>query len=78
MPRGNLETIFPRAMVLAGVKVAVEERNYRAAFLICRKHRVDLNILHDLNSQKFLEDVGLYIDQLKSVEFIDLLLSNLK
>ena len=78
MPRGNLETIYPRALVLAGIRDDIKEKNYKKAFLACRNQRVDMNILHDHNPQQFLANVGLFIDQVKKVEHIDLFLSQLR
>ena len=78
MPRGNLETIYPRALVLAGIRDSINKMKYRKAFLACRTQRVDMNILHDHAPQQFLENVGLFIDQIKKVDHIDLFLSGLK
>lgn len=78
MPRGNLETIYPRALVLAGIRDNIQAKKYRIAFLACRSHRVDLNILHDHSPDTFINDVDLFIDQVKKVEFIDLFLSQLR
>lgn len=77
MPRGNLETIYPRALVLASIRRKINDKQYRKAFLTCRSQRVDMNIIHDYAPQQFLSDVWLIIKQLKSVEYIDLLLSQL-
>ena len=78
MPRGNLETIYPRALVLAGIRQCIVERNYKKAFLACRKYRVDMNILHDHASTDFIRHVDLFVDQVKKVEHIDLFLSQLR
>lgn len=78
MPRGNLETIYPRAMVLAGIRQLVEEKEYGAAFTTCRTQRVDMNLLYDHRPEQFLENVGLFIDQVKNAADIDLFLSTLK
>ncbi|KAM4066889.1 IKI3 family protein [Hirsutella rhossiliensis] len=78
MPRGNVETIFPRAMVVAGIRSLIEERNYARAFSYCRTQRVDMNILHDHQPAQFLASVGSFLDQLKEVAHIDLFLSSLK
>ena len=78
MPRGNLETIYPRALVLAGIRDKINERKYKGAFLACRDHRVDMNILHDHDSQQFLESVGPFVDKVKKPEHIDLFLSQLR
>ncbi|KAK5733144.1 putative elongator complex protein 1 [Elasticomyces elasticus] len=77
MPRGNLETIYPRALVLAGVRQSINDRDYKKAFLICRAHRVDMNILHDHAPEQFMRDVALFLKQVKKVEYVDLFLSSL-
>lgn len=78
MPRGNLETIFPRAMVVAGIRDLIEEKNYGRAFSYCRTQRVDMNILYDHKPEQFLANVGLFLDQLAKVSYIDLFLSALQ
>ena len=78
MPRGNLETIHPRAMVVAGIRHLIEKLDYLRAFTYCRTQRVDMNILYDHNPQQFLANVGLFLGQLDDVTYIDLFLSSLK
>ncbi|KZF25746.1 IkappaB kinase complex, IKAP component [Xylona heveae TC161] len=78
MPRGNLETIFPRALVLAGIRRSIAKKKYKSAFLACRNQRVDMNILHDHAPQQFMENIDLFINQIKRPEHIDLFLSQLR
>lgn len=78
MPRGNLETIYPRALVLAGIRAFIDAKEYRQAYLTCRNQMVDMNILHDYAPQQFMENVPLFIAQVKKVEYIDEFLSRLK
>ena len=78
MPRGNLETIYPRAMVIAGIRKLLDERDYGKAFLVCRTQRVDMNILCDYRHDLFLANVGLFLDELKETAYIDLFLSSLR
>jgi elongator complex protein 1 len=78
MPRGNLETIYPRALVLVGIRTYIAMKDYRSAFLTCRSQMVDMNILHDYAPVEFLENTPLFIDQVKKIEFIDEFLSRLK
>lgn len=47
MPRGNLEGIYPRSLVLDMVLSMLEKECYSEAFAIACRHRVDLNILVD-------------------------------
>jgi elongator complex protein 1 len=78
MPRGNLETIYPRALVLAGIRLSINEREFKNAFLACRNQRVDMNILHDHAPEDFIANIGLFVDQVQKVEHIDLFLSQLR
>jgi elongator complex protein 1 len=78
MPRGNLETIYPRALVLAAIRRSIEHEQYIDAFLACRNQRVDMNILHDHDPEHFLASVEMIIIQIKRIEHIDLLLSQLR
>lgn len=78
MPRGNLETIYPRALVLAGIRTFIDRKDYRSAFIACRNQMVDLNILHDYAPEQFMENVGLFVDQMKRIDYIDEFLSRLR
>ncbi|KAK7424354.1 putative elongator complex protein 1 [Neonectria punicea] len=78
MPRGNLETIFPRAMVVAGIRNLIDEKNYARAFSYCRTQRVDMNILYDHQPDQFLANVGVFLDQIPEVTYVDLFLSSLR
>ncbi|GJJ14814.1 hypothetical protein Clacol_009082 [Clathrus columnatus] len=57
MPRGNLETIMPRPLVIDQVKIDVKNKNYRSAFLACRKHRVGINLLVEIDPKEFMENI---------------------
>ncbi|KAH7311658.1 elongator complex protein [Stachybotrys elegans] len=78
MPRGNLETIFPRAMVVAGIRSLIESKDYGRAFAYCRTQRVDMNLLYDHQPEQFLSNVSVFLTQLKEVSYIDLFLSSLR
>ncbi|KAL0263264.1 putative elongator complex protein 1 [Diplodia seriata] len=78
MPRGNLETIFPRALVVAGIRKSIAEKKYKRAFMACRNQRVDMNILHDHMPDQFMTNIQLFLDQLKKFTHVDLFLSQLR
>ncbi|KAB2574301.1 Cytochrome c oxidase subunit VIIc [Lasiodiplodia theobromae] len=78
MPRGNLETIFPRALVVAGIRKSIAEKKYKRAFMACRNQRVDMNILHDHMPEQFMASIQLFLDQLKKFTHVDLFLSQLR
>ncbi|KAF9363866.1 hypothetical protein BGX34_003149 [Mortierella sp. NVP85] len=78
MPRGNLETVAPRAMVLSVTRDALDKCDFRTAFVTCRKHRIDLNILYDHDPKVFMENVAEFVKQVKEVDHLNLFLSFLR
>ncbi|KAL8292997.1 hypothetical protein RQP46_000691 [Phenoliferia psychrophenolica] len=78
MPRGNLETVCPRPLVLRIVRQDLDNLRFRAAFLSCRRHRIDLNILYDHNPQSLLDHLAEFVSQVKQVDYLNLFLSGLK
>lgn len=76
-PRGNLETIYPRAMVLAGIRKALGRLDYRRAYLDCRRHRIDLNFLHDAQPIAFMATVDRFVAQVREPDYLNLFLSSL-
>ncbi|KAJ3499885.1 hypothetical protein NLJ89_g10033 [Agrocybe chaxingu] len=75
MPRGNLETINPRPLVMEVVKQDLDTGSYRKAFFACRKHRIDLNVIVDHNPEKFLGDIPSFVDQIPEVDHLNLMLT---
>ncbi|KAJ7252430.1 IKI3 family-domain-containing protein [Mycena haematopus] len=75
MPRGNLETINPRPLVMEVVRQDLDARLYRKAFLSCRKHRIDLNALVEHDYATFLANLPLFIEQVHEVDHISLFLT---
>ena len=78
MPRGNLETIAPRPLVLQNVKKDIDIGNYRNAFIACRKHRIDLNIIYDHDPQGFFKRLSTFVDQIPEVDHLNLFLTGLR
>ncbi|KIR40475.1 elongator complex protein 1 [Cryptococcus deuterogattii Ram5] len=64
--RGNLETVYPRPMVLQVVKRDV-----------LAKHRLDLNILYDLDPEKFMANLENFVEQVHEVDYLNLFVSSL-
>lgn len=51
--------------------------NYRKAFLACRKHRIDLNVLVDRDPKLFGERLPSFVEQVSDIDYINLFLTNL-
>lgn len=78
MPRGNLETIAPRPLVLQNVKRDVDAGDYRNAFIACRKHRIDMNIIFDHSPALFFDRLPTFIDQIPEIDHLNLFLTGLR
>ena len=51
--------------------------DYRKAFLACRKHRVDLNVLVDRDLDAFRQRLSSFVAQIEDVDHINLFLTSL-
>ncbi|XP_036431639.1 elongator complex protein 1 [Colossoma macropomum] len=78
MPRGNLETIHHRALVLAQLRKWLDDLKFRDAFECMRKLRINLNLIYDHNPSVFLRNVETFLKQIDSINYINLFLTELK
>ncbi|XP_010177962.1 PREDICTED: elongator complex protein 1, partial [Mesitornis unicolor] len=78
MPRGNLETVHHRALVLAQIRKWLDRLMFKEAFQCMRKLRINLNLLYDHNPKVFLENAETFIRQIDSVNYINLFFTELK
>ncbi|XP_069486709.1 elongator complex protein 1 isoform X2 [Ambystoma mexicanum] len=78
MPRGNLETVHHRALVLAQIRKWLDRLMFREAFECMRKLRINLNFIYDHNPKVFLENIDTFIKQIDSPNYINLFLTELK
>jgi hypothetical protein len=51
---------------------------YRSAFLLCRRHRIDLNLLYDHSPSTFQAHLSEFVTQVKENDHLNLFLSGLK
>ncbi|GIL52022.1 hypothetical protein Vafri_7984, partial [Volvox africanus] len=61
MPRGNLEGVSPRALVLAALVGALRRRDFAEAFRLASVQRVDLNLLVDYGWPSFLTAAASFV-----------------
>ncbi|CAB1452515.1 unnamed protein product [Pleuronectes platessa] len=78
MPRGNLETVHHRALVLAQLRKWLDGLRFKEAFECMKKLRINLNLIYDHNPKVFLENIDTFIKQLNSINLINLFLTELK
>ncbi|RNA26145.1 elongator complex 1 [Brachionus plicatilis] len=77
MPRGNLELIHPRTLVVSKLKSFIDNMEYLNAVEIMRKHRVNMNILCDHNLKNFLDNLTQFVHKINNVNLINLFLTEL-
>uniref|UniRef100_UPI00398E37B0 elongator complex protein 1 isoform X2 n=1 Tax=Pristiophorus japonicus TaxID=55135 RepID=UPI00398E37B0 len=78
MPRGNLEVVHHRALLLAQVRKYLDSLKFKEAFECMRKLRINLNLIYDHNPKVFLENVENFLKQINSINYINLFLTELK
>uniref|UniRef100_A0A0K8SD89 Elongator complex protein 1 n=1 Tax=Lygus hesperus TaxID=30085 RepID=A0A0K8SD89_LYGHE len=63
LPRGNLETIHPRALIFLSIGSLLDNQRYCEAVQLLRKNRILLDVCVDHDSESFLRNVGTFVDQ---------------
>ena len=61
MPRGNLEKVAPRALVLPFLARALDARRFAIAAAVAARHRVDLNVIVDRAWPRFLKHADAFV-----------------
>ena len=77
MPRGNLETIHPRTLLIAKLKRSIDNQNYLQAIESMRKHRINMNILFDHNPESFLNNLSVFAEKIDTPGLLNLFLTEL-
>lgn len=78
MPRGNLEGIYPRISMLKKIIEDIEKTQYGKAFKLLRQHKIDINLIYDVNPEKFMQNIGKFVKEVKQVDYLDLFINSLK
>ncbi|XP_017083892.2 putative elongator complex protein 1 [Drosophila eugracilis] len=78
LPRGNLEAICPRVLVLELVGALLGRKQYQAAMQMLRKQRINLNIICDHNMEQFVASVDVFLREIKDSQWLCLFLSELQ
>jgi elongator complex protein 1 len=76
MPRGNLEGLYPRALVLPFAISSIVREAYDEAFNLMRRQKVDLNLIVDVDPRRFLtEGVSRLLEQVTQIDHLNLFIS---
>jgi elongator complex protein 1 len=52
--------------------------SYRDSFITCRKHRLDVNLIYDLDPVKFTVNLEEFVDQVPEVDYLNFFVTSLK
>lgn len=77
MPRGNLEAIEPRSLVLHTTRTLLDRCAYKEAFEVMRKQRINLNFIYDHNPSLFMNHISEFLDQISDVDYLNQFISSL-
>ena len=79
LPRGNLESISPRACLLPFIMTRIQTGDFLPALDMMRRQRVDMNLIVDFDPTGFLDGGGAerFVEQIEKIDNINLFLSSL-
>uniref|UniRef100_A0A1I7YEZ4 Elongator complex protein 1 n=1 Tax=Steinernema glaseri TaxID=37863 RepID=A0A1I7YEZ4_9BILA len=77
MPRGNLELIHHRSLLIHRLKKLLDDHDYGTATSDMRRQRVDMNLLYDHNPEDFLEHLEDYVNAVNDADFINIFVLNM-
>jgi len=77
LPRGNLEGIYPRALVLPFAMRLIEQEKYGEAMETMRRQKIDLNLFCDMDPVHFLEGNGVakFVTEVGKIDYLNLFIS---
>ena len=77
MPRGNLEGIQPRIILCKQIVQQIKNCEYGKAFRLLRQHKVDINLIYDVDPQLFLANIDKFVAEVKQVDYLNLFVNSL-
>ncbi|GER35662.1 elongator complex protein 1 [Striga asiatica] len=70
-PRGNLECVYPRKLVLTSIVNALSQGRFKDALLMVRRHRIDFNVIVDhCGWQAFVDSAADFVRQVNNLSYI--------
>ena len=79
LPRGNLEAVYPRALVLPYIMKLIEAGEYRLSLDIMRRQKVDMNLIVDMDPVQCIEGDGIekLVEQVSNMDHLNLFIASL-
>ena len=77
MPRGNLETIYSKILLLKEFKEKLLEKAlYRQAFELLRQHKLEMNLMFNTNPKFFIKNCFEIVKNIEKSDYLNLFLSS--
>lgn len=71
LPRGNLELLRIRSTLLSiELPSFIRKKQYAAALLLCRRHRLDYNLIYDLSPSQFVSELPRTVETLDRMDLL--------
>ncbi|MFH4982987.1 hypothetical protein AB6A40_009696, partial [Gnathostoma spinigerum] len=77
MPRGNLETLHLRALLISKLMKLMDKLEYRQAIELMRKQRVNMNLLYDHSPELFMNNMRRFVDEVGDCDYLNLFILSL-
>jgi elongator complex protein 1 len=55
----------------------IEDMEYGRAFRLLRQHKIDINLLYDVNPTRFMENIGKFVKEVAQVDYLNLFINSL-
>ena len=77
MPRGNIEVIHPRSLSIVLLAAHLDSGHFREAFMLARTQRINLNLLVDHDTVRFLASVSEVVEQICRPDYLTIFIADL-
>jgi elongator complex protein 1 len=77
MARGNLTGLCPRLVMIETARRMILECKFKEVFEMLRKNKLDLNLIHDVNPELFVQNIHTFIAQVSKIDYLNLFITNL-
>ena len=55
----------------------IEALEYGKVFRLLRQHKIDINLIYDVNPKKFIEHIKKFVDEVSQVDYLNLFINAL-
>jgi elongator complex protein 1 len=55
----------------------IEAEKYGIAFRLLRQHKIDINLIYDVNPSKFLTNISKFVSEVRQVDYLNLFINSL-